>query len=682
MMNVTVVIPVYADWSSLEVCIESLKKYLPSGHNVLLVNDCGPEADSLEANIRSAIAGLDNFRYERNPKNLGFSGTCNRAVNELDKTDNDILLLNSDTAVTEGFLDEMLSVLYLTEKHGAVVPRSNAATIYTVPFVKDASHDLTPEESYKVFTKVKDLLPRYNVMPTGVGFALLIKRRIIRQYGLFDEIFNPGYDEENDFCMRINQLGFSIVSANRAFVYHYESKSFGSGKSKLQEEHEKILLERYPFYPSTVQFYQNSLMNPAEFFSDLIGELYPKKRVLLDLFEVPSAYNGTAKFGLAFIESFTRLYGSKYDISILINKEADEFHGLSSKYKNVLHPDNVQGSFDIAYVPSQFFHKEHLQLIFKHCLRYVFCMQDIIALRCQYLSVNDSMKYKLFRESIRYADGIVFISKFSEEDSVQFFPREYALNPTMVRSVIYHGRFRDNELPFDDSVKLPFEKYIVVMGNQYKHKNLQNTLPAMKASKHNFVIIGSPYDGKIADNIHGYSSGYLSDEFIRTIFKNCSGLLFPSEYEGFGLPILTAADYAKGIVLKDNSLNRELKAAFDPSGEYIFPFSESSEIEVLLDKVVELKIDKTPDEICNRSWDDVAFDVDKVLCETMDTPIVADRLFDRWEAADSLGVPCTGGNPIPAKMKSLGLNKNLVRLIKKCPPLYKFLNKIKKRIVS
>ena len=679
-MKVTIVIPVYADWTSLEVCLDSLKKYLAPEHSVLLVNDIGPEADILEKNILSAIDGLDNYRYERNPKNLGFSGTCNRAVFELDKTDNDILLLNSDTAVTEGFLEEMLEVLYMTEKHGAVVPRSNAATIYTVPFIKDSSKDLTPEESYKVFTKVKELLPRYNVMPTGVGFALLIKRNIIRQYGLFDEIFNPGYDEENDFCMRISQLGFSIVSANRAFVYHYESKSFGSGKSKLQEEHEKILLERYPFYPDTVRFYQNYLINPVEYYSDLIGELYPKKRVLLDLFEVPSAYNGTAKFGLAFIESFIRLYGDKYDISILINKEADEFHKLSKKYANVLHPDTINGTFDIAYVPSQFFHREHLQIVFRHCLRYVFCMQDIIALRCQYLSVNDSMKYNLFRQSIKYADGIVFISKFSEEDSVDFFPREYALNPDMIRSVIYHGRFRDNELPSDDSVKLPFEKYIVVMGNQYKHKNLQNTLPAMKASKHNFVIIGNPYDGKVADNIYGYSSGYLSDEFIRTIFKNCSALLFPSEYEGFGLPILTAVDYVKGIVLKDNSLNRELKEAFDPNSEYIYPFRESSEIEALLDKAVSNKLEKTPDEICNRSWDDVASDVECVLTDTLNAPINTTRLFDRWETA-SAASPASS-RPLPQKMKSLGLNKNLVRLIKKCPPLYKFLNKIKKRIVS
>ena len=99
--NITVIIPVYGDWSSLKVCLCSLKKHLPDNHSVLLLNDCGPEADYLEEKILKSINNKKNFIYKRNDKNLGFVKTCNRAVFELDKTDNDILLLNSDTKVTK-----------------------------------------------------------------------------------------------------------------------------------------------------------------------------------------------------------------------------------------------------------------------------------------------------------------------------------------------------------------------------------------------------------------------------------------------------------------------------------------------------------------------------------------------------------------------------------------------------
>ena len=111
MNKTTIVVPVYKDWSTLGSCIESLKKYVPSGNSVLLINDCGPEWEELEHNILSAIADCPNFTYAKNEENLGFVKTCNHSL-ELADPATDILLLNSDTAVTEGFLTEMQEVLY------------------------------------------------------------------------------------------------------------------------------------------------------------------------------------------------------------------------------------------------------------------------------------------------------------------------------------------------------------------------------------------------------------------------------------------------------------------------------------------------------------------------------------------------------------------------------------------
>ena len=114
--NVTIVIPVYSDWSSLDICLQSLKKYVGTNHKVLLVNDMGPQWEELEQKILSAIKGFANFEYVKNDQNLGFVETCNRAVFDLDKSGNDILLLNSDTEATEGFLEELQTVLYAAEE--------------------------------------------------------------------------------------------------------------------------------------------------------------------------------------------------------------------------------------------------------------------------------------------------------------------------------------------------------------------------------------------------------------------------------------------------------------------------------------------------------------------------------------------------------------------------------------
>lgn len=257
----TVVVPVYGDWPSLRMCIKSLKKYLPEQHNVLFVNDCGPEADFLEKKILKSIKNSD-FRYERNDKNLGFVKTCNRAVFELDTTNNDILLLNSDTRVTKDFHKHMQGVMYSDKKIGAVTARSNNATVWSVPMnSRLANHRLL---SYLFYRLIRHKLPEKYITPTIHGFCVLIRRVVINRYGLFDEIYGKGYGEENDFSMRIMRNGWMCAVANMAYVFHYESRSFGSEEKQKQISiNAKILLERYPEYDQLVQDYLKYTKEPV-----------------------------------------------------------------------------------------------------------------------------------------------------------------------------------------------------------------------------------------------------------------------------------------------------------------------------------------------------------------------------------------------------------------------------------
>lgn len=261
--KVTIVIPVYADWASLKDCIESLKKCIDFQKNkVLLINDCGPDVEYMEKSILSAITGFDGFLYYRNKKNLGFVKTCNRAVNELDETDNDILLLNSDTKVTQGFLEEMQNVLYCEKNIGAVSPRSNNATICTIPISAIKEKGIEAARSYRLFMKYNNKFPKYSIAPTAHGFCILIRRSLIDKYGLFDTVFGKGYGEEVDFCRRIKNHGWLSAISNQSFVFHLEARSFSlETKAKLIEQSSKIINKRYPEYKQEVTSYINQRTN-------------------------------------------------------------------------------------------------------------------------------------------------------------------------------------------------------------------------------------------------------------------------------------------------------------------------------------------------------------------------------------------------------------------------------------
>jgi GT2 family glycosyltransferase len=263
--KVTIIVPVYADWPSLKECINSLGANVGRTNKILLVNDNGPEADDLEKYILQEIINKSNFEYYRNKKNLGFVKNCNNAVLKLDKTNNDVMLLNSDTKVTKGFMEAMQKALYSSPKVAVVSPRSNNATITTIPLWSAGQKGINRKKSYKLFNKIKNKLPETVEVPTAHGFCMLIKRSVIKKFGLFDEIFGLGYGEEVDFCQRMRGHGYKCLISNRTYVFHLEARSFThEKKQKLLEVNNEIIWERYPKYRQEVREYMSRAITEEE----------------------------------------------------------------------------------------------------------------------------------------------------------------------------------------------------------------------------------------------------------------------------------------------------------------------------------------------------------------------------------------------------------------------------------
>lgn len=262
--KISIIVPVYADWGTLSLNVKSLIKEVGDQEDVDVwyVNDCGSEADYLEKMIIETIGEINNFYYHRNDKNLGFVQNCNKAVFDLVDKESNVLLLNSDTKVTKGFLGELDKILYSGRKIGVVTPRSNNATQWSVPMSGQLAD--SPDVSFYMWDRMKMFLPEKYICPTAHGFCMLIKRELINKYGLFDEVYGAGYAEETDFTMRIGKHGYQCATANRAFVFHYESRSFGSERRReLIENNRKIILKRYPNVFRLMEKYERGIIEPT-----------------------------------------------------------------------------------------------------------------------------------------------------------------------------------------------------------------------------------------------------------------------------------------------------------------------------------------------------------------------------------------------------------------------------------
>ena len=573
----SIVVPVYGDWGSLARCLESLERYSAPFDTVMIVNDSGPQADELEASIQPFLERNAQFEYSRNDENLGFVGTCNRAVLELDSTGNDVVLLNSDAEITQHSLDEMLAVLDISERHGLVCPRSDNATIATVPWRRHAStlHDVgRRERAARIFSEIAPVIPRYYVAPVVVGFCMLIRRNLIDNYGLFDPIFGAGYNEENDMSLRVNELGYSSVIANRALVFHLGSASFGEQSSLHESTNAAVLRTRYPFYLQAVADFMARGYAAADQFADLIVDPSPSRRVLIDLYHVSHLMNGSTKNALSFLEYLAGLdLGNSVHITIAAQPSTIEFFKLESFGFDVKPWETIDGVFDLGIALAPVITPQQLEMMNLTCARWLLCHLDVIATRSLRLATADPTRRLAVRDSLIHADRVVTISQSTVDDTIAFFSESTRLaqsNFVVIPQGSTRGAIRENTLPHhaaDHGASVVLDKlvgttYVLVIGNFYPHKQVRRALEALSDLGVTIVAFDSATGpisrARMPRNIVSLGSGFLSDDEMDILYREASVVVFPSAYEGFGLPIPDSLDQGTPVIVFDTQVAREL----------------------------------------------------------------------------------------------------------------------------
>jgi GT2 family glycosyltransferase/glycosyltransferase involved in cell wall biosynthesis len=579
---VTVVIPIYDHWSSLERCINSVIEHVDTSiHKVILVNDCGPHADTIEGLVLLAIEGQQNFEYYRNDANKGFVGTCNRAVLELDTSGNDIMLLNSDAELTAGALEELSEVLYSAEHHAVVCPRSNNATIATLPYFRRPGMELlepSDERDMEVFEEIAPLLPRYYISPVSIGFCYLIRRSVIDNYGLFDPAFGLGYNEENDFCLRVNAVGYSSLIANHAFVRHLGSASFSSEvKAELDGKNHQLLMSRYPFYIDAVTTFIADSYASSDVFADVItAKPEGPRAILIDIHHLSLVYNGSTRYALSFLRTLASTpLPEGVTVTVAAQGEAIAFFGLDELPFTVLRYQEVVGIYDVGIALAPVNHIDQLVQLNKHAARWLVSHFDMIASRSWALMLTDPLRPVVVEEGLKYADRVVAISEFSLKDALTFYPKmakslAERAEPVLLGSTrgAVTGETNDDrlvEVPLrvDVASLVSSGGYLLIMGNFYPHKQVQKAVTALADLGIPVVAFGPLPDVVETATTVVIAGGTLSESQLQEVFENAALVVFPSAYEGFGLPIADAMDFGVPVVAFDTVVAREVVAGLE-----------------------------------------------------------------------------------------------------------------------
>ena len=239
---VSIVIPVYGEVDYTYRCLRSLWSHRSHySFEVIIVDDCSPD------NTLSMLKTIEGVRIVRNETNQGFIRSCNNGAREAHGKL--LVMLNNDTVVLSGWLDELVNTFNCIPQAGLV----GSKLVYPDGRMQEAGGIIWRDGSGWNYGRLQDAnRPEYNYLRDVdycSGASLMITKKLYDQLGGFDEHYLPAYGEDSDLAFRVRQAGYRVLYQPLSQVVHFEGitsgKEVSSGVKAYQVENAKKLYARW-----------------------------------------------------------------------------------------------------------------------------------------------------------------------------------------------------------------------------------------------------------------------------------------------------------------------------------------------------------------------------------------------------------------------------------------------------
>jgi glycosyltransferase involved in cell wall biosynthesis len=277
-----------------------------------------------------------------------------------------------------------------------------------------------------------------------------------------------------------------------------------------------------------------------------------RRRLLLDCRGLTPLHNGTTVCILGFLDGFARL-GSDWDIDVLAPAEASAHHGLPRRYPRFRHRAELASArYAAAVLLAQPWGIDHVAELHRHARVIAFLMLDTIGwdIAPGRLGVEAAWSF-----IARHADGLMYISDFTRGR----FNRRFPVAADTAEAVARLSLAREDYAPAAEPPG-PIGRQILIFGNHYDHKHVAPTahLLADAFPSHEIVALGMAHaPGR---NVTALESGQLQPDRLDRLIAGAGVVVFPSFYEGFGLPVVESLARGRTVLVRRSALWAEIAA--------------------------------------------------------------------------------------------------------------------------
>ncbi|MFZ2153802.1 MAG: glycosyltransferase family 1 protein [Candidatus Moraniibacteriota bacterium] len=319
-------------------------------------------------------------------------------------------------------------------------------------------------------------------------------------------------------------------------------------------------------------------------------------RIGIDARFYGSVGKGLGRYVQKLIENLEKIDKENQYFIFLLEENFNEFRPKNKNFKKVVANYRWYTLSEQINIPKllkrynlDLVHFPHFNVPFFYRKKFVITIHDLILLNFPTIKGTKLnplfywfkfLGYKfIIGSAIRRAEKIITVSNFSKKDILKNYPK---ISSKKVM-VAYEACDRVSGETLRDSEEILnkygiIKPYLLYVGNAYPHKNLEKLADAWKLilaknQKDNLlerdpilVLVGKRdyfYD-KLADYILKLKVkninlvGFVSDDDLGVIYKNSSAYVFPSLYEGFGLPPLEAMSWKTPVISSNHGCMREI----------------------------------------------------------------------------------------------------------------------------
>ena len=224
----------------------------------------------------------------------------------------------------------------------------------------------------------------------------------------------------------------------------------------------------------------------------------------------------------------------------------------------------------------------------------------------------------MFRAATKKADQIACVSKFTISELKKYVP---SVDEKKIH-LVYNG-VDEKWFSIKKGKPVHDKPYFIFVGNVKPHKNLRRLIEAYKLAsphiKQDLILVGKKEgfingEDSISELLKGFEeriifTGYISDEDLMQYVAQADAMVFPSLYEGFGLPPLEAMA-AKIQVLASKAAS--IPEVCGDSVEYFNPY-DVNDISKRMENFSVYRVEAAVNHAAAFSWDRSFIAMEKLL---------------------------------------------------------------------